>query len=606
MEKNKTPPLIPPLRKGEEGSVPMNIKEIFWNRNFVVPMIALVLLLAGLFLSQAIWYQVAVMIGMFRLLQESFERVKRGKWNLDYIALLTLGVASGMGAWLVGAVIAFMASVSAALEEYGSARAEKTLKELLEKFPKTVMQDLGNDETKIIDIHEAKPGMSILLRQNEMVPLDGELLTDALIDESNLTGEIEPMAYHVGAILRSGSINVGEMIRIMVTGDFEHSSYRRILSLVEEGKKHPSDTVRLAERYNIVFTGVTLVIAFGAYILFGDMERFLAVLAIATPCPLLIAAPISFIGGLNRAARSGIVVKSPKILELLVKTRSLFFDKTGTLTLGEPHLKTITSSDERYMVEELLDLAAALEKHSFHPVARAVVAEWERRSGKGYRAEKVTEKIGEGISGVIEGKKYRLVKGMGQGIAIDMYGEGEKIGQFLLDDVLKDDVGKLFRYLDERGYHMAILTGDRKENADRVFKSFRIPIFADCLPETKAEAVRHGQERGLVGIIGDGMNDAPALALADVGIVFSGTENSASIEAADIAVLGNDVWKIRDIIHIARKSYKTAQQSILIGIGLSLLGMFFAFFGFISPVQGAVLQEIIDVVVIVNALRSTY
>lgn len=584
----------------------MNLREIFWNRSFSVPAVALALLILGLSLSQAFYYQIAVMIGMFRLLQESYVRVKRGKWNLDYIALLTLGVAAGMGAWLVGAVIAFMASVSAALEEYGSARAEKTLRELLEKFPKTVTVDMGNDETEIIDIHDAIPGMQILLRPHEMVPLDGELLTDALIDELNLTGEMEPRVYRAGSILKSGSINVGEMLRLSVSGDFDHSSYRKILSLVEEGKKHPSDTVRLAERYNIIFTGITLLLAFGAFIIFGDMERFLAVLAIATPCPLLIAAPISFIGGLNRAARSGIVVKSPKILELLVKTKSLFFDKTGTLTLGQPRLIDIVSMDVKYTKEELLSIAAAVEKHSFHPVARALVAEWEAGDGKKYRADSVSEKIGEGISGMVNGKEYRFVKGIGAGIAIDMYGEGKKIGQFLFDDVLKDDVGILFRYLDERGYNMAILTGDRKENADRIFASFRVPIFADCLPETKAEAVRRGQERGLVGIIGDGMNDAPALALADVGIVFSGTENSASIEAADVAVLGNDVWKIRDIIHIARKSYRTANQSILIGIGLSLAGMILAFFGFLSPVQGAILQEIIDAVVIVNALRSTY
>lgn len=584
----------------------MNIKEIFWNRSFVVPFVALILLVLGFVLSQVLFYEIAVMIGMFRLLQESFERVRRGKWNLDYIALLTLGVAAGMGAWLVGAVIAFMASVSAALEEYGSARAEKTLKDLLERFPKTVTEDLGNDETRIVDIHAARPGIVILLRQNEMVPLDGELLTEALINEANLTGEMEPRVYHVGAILKSGSINVGDMIRLTVSGDFEHSSYRKILSLVEEGKKHPSDTVRLAEQYNIFFTGITLFLAFGAYIVFGDMERFLAVLAIATPCPLLIAAPISFIGGLNRAARSGIVVKSPKILELLVKTESLFFDKTGTLTLGQPNLMSTVSYDTDYSVEEIFNLAVALEKHSFHPVARAFVGAWEKKEGKKYRAEMVVEKIGEGISGTIDGKVYRLVKGEGRGIAIDMYLGEKKIGQFLFDDVLKDDVGKLFQYLGERGYHLAILTGDRKENADRVFQSFHVPIFADCSPATKAEAVREGQERGLVGIIGDGMNDAPALALADVGIVFSGTENSASIEAADVAVLGNDAWKIRDVIHIARKSYRTARQSILIGIGLSLLGMLFAFFGFLSPVEGAVLQEIIDALVIVNALRSTY
>lgn len=584
----------------------MDVREIFWNRSFILPFVTLVLLCMGLIFSQALWYECAVAIGMFRLLEESFKRMRRGKWNLDYIALLTLGVAAGMGAWLVGAVIAFMASVSAALEEYGSSRAEKTLQELLERFPKTVIRDMGDGKTESLDIHAAKPGMTIFLRPNEMVPLDGELLSEALINESNITGEIEPREYRIGSILKSGAINVGEMLRLKVSGDFEHSSYRKILSLVEEGKKHPSNTVRLAEQYNVVFTGVTLLLAFGAYILFGDMERFLAVLAIATPCPLLIAAPLSFIGGINRAARSGIVVKSPKILELLVRTESLFFDKTGTLTLGQPKLTDIVSSGIAYPEGELLNLAAAIEKHSLHPVARSLVSEWEMRNGEQYIAEGVIEKIGEGISGRIDGTMYRLVKGVGRGITIDMYAGRERIGQFFFDDVLKDDVGKLFRYLTERGYHLAILTGDRRENADRIFRSFRVPIFADCLPETKAEAVRRGQERGLVGIIGDGMNDAPALALADVGIVFSGTENSASIEAADVAVLGNDVWKIRDIIHIARKSYRTARESMLIGIGLSVAGMVLAFFGFLSPVEGAILQEIIDAFVIVNALRSTY
>ncbi len=581
--------------------------EIFWNRSFVLPALVLCFLVAGLFFDREFFWQVSVAVGLVRLLRESIERIRRGKWNLDYIAMLTLFVAAGLGEWLVGAVISFMVAVSAALEEYGSARAEKTLRELLDRFPKTVMVEISADEIDEQDIHSVKDGDIIFIRPNEMIPLDGELLSLAMLDESSLTGEIGPREYRIGERVRSGSVNVGEMIKISVRGNFERSSYRKILSLVEEGKKRPSDVIRLAEKYNIAFTVVTLLLSFGAYLVFGDMDRFLAVLAIATPCPLLIATPIAFIGGLNRAAREGIIVKSPKILELLTRTRTIFFDKTGTLTLGTPSFQSIRLYDKSLSENEALALASALEVHSFHPVARAFLVELSKRGGKPHRAENVEEKIGQGITGRIRGEWYILKKGKdGSGIAIDFFREKKRIAKFIFQDTLKDDVGKLFRYLEERDYRIGILTGDRPANAKKIFSSFRVPIVADCTPETKAEAVKLYQERGLVGIVGDGMNDAPALALADVGIVFSGTENSASIEAADVAVLGSDAWKIRDIVHIARKSYRTALESILVGIGLSLLGMILAFFGFISPVAAAIIQEVIDALVIVNALRSTY
>ena len=327
-------------------------------------------------------------------------------------------------------------------------------------------------------------------------------------------------------------------------------------------------------------------------------------------CPLLIAAPLSFIGGLNKAARKNIIVKSPFVLELLAKTKTLFFDKTGTLTLGIPRLGKIEAFDPSVGETEALSLAAALERHSFHPIAKSFVAEQGKRGGAVSEAENVEEKIGEGMFGEIGGRRYGVVKAAGisdNGIVVELVREGVPIARFFFDDELKEDVGRVFGYLRERGYRLGILTGDKKANAERLFGHFRLPIYASCSPEKKMTLVTRAQQKGeLVGMIGDGMNDAPALALADVGIVFSGTENSASTEAADVAILERDAWLIRDAVHIGRRSYHVALQSILIGIGLSTAGMLFAFFGFISPITGAVLQEVIDAVVIVNALRSTY
>jgi P-type E1-E2 ATPase len=287
---------------------------------------------------------------------------------------------------------------------------------------------------------------------------------------------------------------------------------------------------------------------------------------------------VSFLGGLSRAARNSIIIKSPTVLEALAKTKTLFFDKTGTLTLGEPELKKIEVLQSSYTEKEVLELAAAL---------------------------------GEGISGIIQGTKYHIGKSAALnqdgGILSELSSEGVLVARFFFDDTIKEDVEKLFEYFRTRDYSIGILTGDKQANAHRLFGRFRIPVYAECSPANKSTLVMRQQRAGhLVGMVGDGMNDAPALALADVGIVFSGTENSASIEAADVAILGRDAWKIRDAVHIGRRSYLVARQSIVIGIGLSFIGMLFAFFGFIPPVYGAVLQEIIDVVVIVNALRSTY
>ncbi len=588
----------------------ITVTDILRSREFRLPIGIACLVVCGALFQLPFFYGAAIFIGLGQLMWESWERLRMKKWSLDYLAFLAIGMAFFLGQWLTGAVVAFMVAVSAALEKYGTDQAEKSLRELFEQLPKTVLLTEGKN-TKEVPLQEVKRGDILLLRPHEMLAFDGYLVSSkALVNEANITGEMEPVVYNQGALMKSGFVNAGEDFEFRVKGDFEHSSYRKILSLVEEGKTHPTALVRMAERYNSIFTVFSLVIAFIAYALTHDATRFLAVLVIATPCPLLIAAPISFIGGLNKAARKNIIIKSPFVLELLAKTKTFFFDKTGTLTLGEPRLEKIELLDKHLDKDGALALAAALEQHSFHPIAKSFVKVHALHSEEEFFAEDVEEIIGEGIFGTIHGERYGVVKAKGMfnnGIVVELLWHERPIARFYFDDELKADVGKVFTYLRERGYSLGILTGDKKNNAERLFGDFKLPIYAECSPEKKTMLVERYQKEGkLVGMIGDGMNDAPALALADIGIVFSGTENSASIEAADVAILGRDAWLIRDAIHIGRRSYHVALQSILLGIGLSIIGMLLAAFGFIPPLYGAMLQEVIDAIVIINALRSTY
>lgn len=584
--------------------------EVLKSKQFRLPLGLSALILLGLGLRLDIFYIVAIAVGLGYLLWKSWQSLRMRKYSLDYIAILAMATSLGLKQFIAGAIISLMIVVSESLEEYGSARAEKTLKDLVERMPKNALVKEG-ESTKSVPLQEVRDGQVIVIRPKELIPLDGFLASaKGLVSEANLTGEMEPAVYAAGEFIKSGFVNLGETMELKVVGDFSQSAYQKIINLVRESGQNPTRIVRLAEKYNYWFTAVTLILSFGAYFVFHDWVRFLAVLVIATPCPLLIATPIAMIGGLNKAARQGIIIKKPVVIEYLNKVRTIFFDKTGTLTLGEPVLKKITVLDPTLEENRALTIAAAVEFHSIHPIARSIVKEKEKRKLPNLAATGVQEKIGEGIAGRVDGQVYTLKKTGSPtdgGIQIDLLAQGRILAKFIFDDQLKENVTQLFAYLKLHKYQFGILTGDKKENAERIFSSFQVPIYAESLPETKTQVVKaHQSKDSRVVLVGDGLNDAPALALADVGIVFSGTENSASIEAADIAILSHDVLLIREVIAIAQNSYNVALQSILVGIGLSILGMIIAFFGYIPPILGAVLQEGIDVLVIFNSLRATY
>lgn len=579
----------------------------------VLPGAVALLLAAALLSGRSSWYLLAIGLGILELLAVAVDELRKGSFALDYIAFLAMALAAATGSYLAGAVIALMYTGGEALEVYASRRAEASLASLLSRIPKTALVK-KNGATQEVPLGSVTAGTIIVVRASELVPLDGTLLSSrAVLNLANLTGEPLPETISRGAFVKSGSVNAGEALELSVSGTLATSTYAKIVDLVKEASTHQAPFVRLAGRANIPFTFATLFIAAAAYLgSGGDLIRLLAVLVIATPCPLIIAAPVAFIGGLSKAAGRNIIVKTPAALEAIARVTTVYFDKTGTLTLGEPQLIGIEVLDASLTETEALSLAAAIEFHSIHPTARAISNAAKERGVPLKEAKDVTEVMGSGVSGVVDKRYVSIMQAPAArhkegGISLLLSGDGSELAVFHMADVLKENAKELITGLKNEGLKVAILTGDRKEHAEAVFAGLAIDICADCSAEEKYRIVEEAKKRGeTVAMVGDGLNDAPALAKADIGIVFSGTENSASIEAADVAILGRDVTLITELFALSKRSVKIAGQSVYAGIGLSTVGMLAAAFGLIVPVEGALLQEAIDITVILNALRTAF
>ncbi len=576
--------------------------------------VAVALLLTGALVSgNEIPYLVAIFIGIAEVCVAAYRDISAGNWSLDYIALLAMAVAVFSNEWLAGAVIALMYTGGEALETYASRRAEASLAELLARIPKTALVKRGGGAPEEVPLAEVPTGAVIIVRGGELVPLDGLLASPAaVLNLANLTGEPLPETLAQGDVVKSGSVNAGEAFELTVSGTLAASTYAKIVDLVKDANRDQAPFVRLAAAANLPFTLITLALSGGVYLVTGDIARVLAVLVIATPCPLIIAAPVAFIGGLSRAAGRNIIVKTPAVLETVARVTTIYFDKTGTLTLGTPELVGITLLAPNMTEEQVLSLAAALEFHSIHPLARATVAAAHARNFSPAPAQDVSEVIGKGIAGTVGGRYVTMEQSPEKhhregGISLLLSEDGTPAAVFHFADVLKDNAKKLLTDLAKEGFKVAVLTGDREEHAKTIFAGLALDICADCTPEEKYRIVEEARAKGdVVAMVGDGLNDAPALAKADVGIVFSGTENSASIDAADVAILGHDVVLIRELFDLAHRSVRIASQSVSAGIGLSTIGMLIAAAGFIVPVEGALIQEGIDVAVIVNALRAAF
>ncbi len=584
---------------------------------FLIPAFILIMLALGLILQFAsknilaadILYLIGIFPGALQLLIESYEELRRKSFALDYIAILAIFVSIISRQYLVGGVIALMISSGNGLEKYAQRKAKSSLTALANRIPDDVMLYESNTKTKKEKIEDVRIGNSILVRKGEIIPLDGLLLSEyGQVDESSLTGESYFVDKMKGDRVRSGTLNMGSAIIVKVTKEDKDSTYRQIINMVQKAQDEKSPMIRIAHKYNAGFTVVSLLIALGAFLFWHDMEHVLAVLVIATPCPLLIAAPVALIGGMSAEAKKKIIVKNLAAIEAVSRADTLVFDKTGTITLGKPVLKDIIVKVKGYDRKKVLAIAEAIERNSLHPFAHSIISEARKEKVLSMSARNVEEKLGKGIAGTVGNKKYFIVKGKDSGANHLHLVEGKKVvAEFMFEDVMKGDASSIIGKLRKQGMHIHVFTGDKKETAMKLKKvlDHSIDIQAEMSPEDKQEGIKELKKQGYtIAMIGDGINDAPALALADVGMVFSHEEHTASSEAADIVFLGGGFSEVYDSINISRKTMKIAKQSMITGIGLSVVGMLFAAAGFIIPIIGAILQEAIDVSVIINSLRT--
>ena len=553
-----------------------------------------------------------------------------GDIGVDAIALVAMAASLALGEYLAGVVVGLMLAGGNALEESAAGRARRELKALVGRAPRVAHRRVG-ETVEEVPADELAIGDHVLVRHGEVVPVDGLVTTDeALLDESALTGEPLPVSHREGATVRSGTANVGDAFELRAIRPASESAYAAVVRLVQEAERHRAPFVRMADRYAALFLPVTLVAAGLAWAFSGDPVRALAVLVVATPCPLILAAPVAILSGVSRAARVGIIVKGGAAIEKLGEARTVVLDKTGTLTLGTPGIDRIVAFDG-IDPDETLRLAASLDQLSAHSLAEALVEEARRRGLRLSFPDGVVEGAGEGAEGRVDDRRVtvgseswlgrrgypledaqlaELDEADGVGRAKVLVGvEGRLAGAVVMADHLRPDAADLVRDLRTAGIrHVALATGDREAVAREIAREVGVDrVYADQSPEEKLELVRSIQEDAAlrpVVMVGDGVNDAPALALADVGIAMGTSGATVASEAADAVILVDRIGRVADAVRIGRRSLRIARQSVLVGIGLSMVAMAFAAFGFIPPVYGALLQEVIDVAVIVNALRA--
>jgi heavy metal translocating P-type ATPase len=549
-----------------------------------------------------------------------------GRFGVDAIALVSMSAALALGQPLAGAVVALMYSGGNVLEDIAVARAEHDLRSLVDRTPREAHRRAG-DRIEEVPISAVAIGDQLLVRAGEVVPVDGVVTSSAAtIDESALTGEPIPVVKSRGAAILSGSLNVGETFELTVSAAAGESTYAGIVRMVTAAQTAKAPFVRLADRYALLFLPVTLALAFIAWLISGDLIRSLAVFVAATPCPLILAAPVAFIAGVAQAARRGILVKGGGPLEALARAHTVLFDKTGTLTVGGARLLSIEVAPGE-SAEEVLMLGASLEQASHHVLASAIVQAGVERGLSLKVPEQVRETMGSGLHGVIDGRhvgagsRDMIFAGARVGewasrairraswrsaLVIFIAVEGRPIGALLLADELRADTPRAIRLLREAGVaRMVMVTGDRAAAAQAIGAALDLDaVLADRIPSDKVDAVRSEQRLHPTIMIGDGINDAPALASADVGIALGARGASASSEAADVVILADRLDRVGEAIVIAQRARRIAIESIVAGMGLSALAMLAATFGWLMPVPAAIVQEVIDVAVILNALRA--
>ncbi len=633
-----TPDHVAPARGTERRIGPTErVRDLIERAMLPITVVGLV---AGLALTWAgnesagglAWTIPAIIVAV-RLAWSIVRDLARGEIGVDVIAILAIVGALLLGEPFAASVIGVMLATGEALERFAQGRANRELTALLGRAPRDVQRYVdGRLET--IPIEATNPGDLLAIRPGEVVPVDGMVVgSPAVLDESALTGESRLMTREEGDPVSSGTVNAGSSFDLRAVSTAADSAYAGIVRLVQEAQGSKAPFVRLADRYALIFIPFTLVISAAAWIASGDPVRALAVLVVATPCPLLLAAPIAIVAGISRAARRGVIVKGGGPLETLAQARVVLFDKTGTLTAGRPHLATIevgpATEPAALDEDDVLRLAASVEQLSPHVLAASIVHVARERGLELSMPEEVVETPGAGVTGIVDGRRVavgtaefcagdgglpRWARDVRRRASIEgstcafVRVDDTVRGALVLDDALRPETPRAIRSLRRIGFtRIVMVTGDNAAVADIIGSAIGVDaVLADRLPGEKVDAV-HAERTSVSGpivMVGDGLNDAPALALADVGVAMGARGASASSEAADIVIAVDRLDRLTEAVQIARRARSIAVQSIVLGMGMSIVAMGAAALGFLPVVAGAILQEAIDVVVILNALRA--
>jgi heavy metal translocating P-type ATPase len=570
-----------------------------------------------------VWAAFTIPVLIF-LVYDIVASLRRGEVGLDIVAALSMAAALVVGEELAAVVVALMYAGGQFLEAFAERHARREMTALLARVPRTAVRyRAGGLEEVELDL--VVPGDRLLIRQGDVVPADGVVASGlAVLDQSALTGEPIPVQQRADGEVMSGSTNVGEAFDLVVSHRVAESTYAGIVRLVESAQRSKAPMSRLADRFAIVFLTITVIIAAVAWFFTGDPVRAVAVLVIATPCPLILAVPVALVSGLSRAARHGILIKGGKAIEALARINSLILDKTGTLTNGRAKVVAVNVSADADP-GEVLRLAASLDQASKHIIAQTIVAEAQSQQLKLAIPSGVVETPGEGVQGVVEGRivavggiqfvmsklpqgtenSFQLAKVAGA-VVVAVAIDGRLAGEIRLADELRSGTQSLLQRVRMLGVQRIVLaTGDRSAVADAVTAGLGIDaVRSELTPDQKVLVVLSERKDGPVMMVGDGINDAPALAAADVGVAMGARGATASAEAADVVILVDHLDRIVPAMEIARRSRLIALEGVFAGMGLSLIGMVAAALGYLTPVEGALIQEAIDVAVILNALRA--
>lgn len=596
-----------------------------WNRvSVVISLTAILLYLSlrylfhnGSLLTLPLW--IAILTGGLPLLYDLSRQALKRQFGSDLLAGLSIVTATLMGELLVATIIVLMLSGGQALEEFATQRASSVLTALASRMPSIAHRIAGNT-TNDIPVSDIRIGDRLIVFPHEICPVDGTVESGTgTMDESFLTGEPFRVRKISGSQVISGALNEDSALFIVADKLAIDSRYARIMQVMQTAEQNPPRIRRLADRLGAIYTPIAITIALAGWLLSGNPERFLAVIVIATPCPLLLAIPISIIGAISLSAKRGIVIKKPVVLEQVGDIQTMFFDKTGTLTHGEPVVTDVicfSGADST----DVLAMTASLEQYSKHPLASAILRAAEEQNIGLQQVDNISEKPGEGLSGHVAGRKIlvtgrrklstevsALLPASTSGMECVVLIDDQLSGLLKFHDRPRKEGKSFIRHLEPKHQvkRLMILSGDRDSEVQHLAKIVGIhEVRANQTPEDKLKIVREETAKGPTLYLGDGINDAPAMMAATVGIAF-GQNSDITAEAAGAIILEPTLGKVDELLHIGKQMRRIALQSAIGGMVLSSAGMFAAALGFLPPLAGAIGQEVIDLLAVLNAVRAS-